>query len=443
MLGALKSVYRRHLSRYRWAQRARNLFVRAIIWTHFWLFPVVMMLFTGSDRRYRLLALPSAGPDLVRCRTMLHERETVALSWPAVWQRGRRVPAQGNGGPVVYEWPAIERFQIRHARVAGRSEFVFAGGSALHHPLFDAQAHATGEELHRLGAFNPARSRYFRRRLEHAPVQLDAAIALVGSCTANYVHWLTETLPQLLLADRAPALARLPVVVDAGLHPNILASMTAFAPSRSDRVELAPGQVAEIGELFVCCAPTFIPFDYRVRMFGKRPELVGRTDAARFSPFALRLVRERADALFSEPAAPRRRLLLRRRSNMRSVVNFEELEAALQSEGFEVVEPEALPFLEQVSLFRTAAVVVAQTGAGLGNLLFAPHGCRVVTLIGRSPFSNYHYYSNLAQIAGLDLVYVEGQPVDLSVWHPAHADYRIDAADVLGAVRAAEPAGPS
>ena len=81
-------------------------------------------------------------------------------------------------------------------------------------------------------------------------------------------------------------------------------------------------------------------------------------------------------------------------------MNHSEVEATLAAEGFEVIEPDSLSFIDQVRLFREAAVVVGQTGAGLMNLLFAPVGCRAIVLIARSPHSNYLYYSSLASLAG-------------------------------------------
>jgi len=149
----------------------------------------------------------------------------------------------------------------------------------------------------------------------------------------------------------------------------------------------------------------------------------------------LRLLKESAEALVSPAAARGRKLFLRRRTGARVLVNHDEVEAALAADGFEAVEPEALSFLEQVRLFRGAAVVVGQTGAGLANLLFAPAGCRAVVLIARSPHSNYLYYSSLAHLAGVALCYVEGALTDRTAWHPAHSDFIVRPEEVVAAVR--------
>ena len=45
--------------------------------------------------------------------------------------------------------------------------------------------------------------------------------------------------------------------------------------------------------------------------------------------------------------------------------------------GFEVVRPEALGVVEQISLFRHATVVVGATGAAFANCLFCPPAAKI------------------------------------------------------------------
>lgn len=78
---------------------------------------------------------------------------------------------------------------------------------------------------------------------------------------------------------------------------------------------------------------------------------------------------------------PRRLIISRERARMRRITNHAALAAALRPMGFEEVVLEALPIEEQIRLFRDAEIVVAPHGAGLANLLFAPH-TRVLELFG-------------------------------------------------------------
>ena len=72
------------------------------------------------------------------------------------------------------------------------------------------------------------------------------------------------------------------------------------------------------------------------------------------------------------PAEPFRKLYVtRRNAKVRRLINEEEVAGYLRKRGFEVVALEKYPLREQVQLFAEAALVVAQHGAGLVNLLFS------------------------------------------------------------------------
>ena len=77
---------------------------------------------------------------------------------------------------------------------------------------------------------------------------------------------------------------------------------------------------------------------------------------------------------------PRRRLFIPRKNWGRGLSNESEITRLAVSEGFELVDPGALTFAEQVRVFEEAEAVVAVHGAALTNILFAPPGCRVVDI---------------------------------------------------------------
>ncbi len=92
-----------------------------------------------------------------------------------------------------------------------------------------------------------------------------------------------------------------------------------------------------------------------------------------------------------------------------------------------MIDPGTLSFVEQVKLFSAAEIIIAQAGAALGNMIFAPQGCRVVILSAWSQHSIYYYFSNLASIFGQKCTYVlcepDGREGD---GHPAHKALKVD-----------------
>jgi capsular polysaccharide biosynthesis protein len=83
-------------------------------------------------------------------------------------------------------------------------------------------------------------------------------------------------------------------------------------------------------------------------------------------------------------ARPWRRIYVSRRDakpHRRWVDNEPDVEALFASRGFEILSMRECPLAEQVRLFASARVVAGASGAGLADLVFAPPGTHVITLV--------------------------------------------------------------
>ena len=78
---------------------------------------------------------------------------------------------------------------------------------------------------------------------------------------------------------------------------------------------------------------------------------------------------------------PQRRIYISRASaKFRQVLNEPEVISTLARQGFQAVQLEGMPLIEQIKLFQQAAIIVAPHGAGLANMVFAPPGATVVEI---------------------------------------------------------------
>lgn len=77
--------------------------------------------------------------------------------------------------------------------------------------------------------------------------------------------------------------------------------------------------------------------------------------------------------LSSLPAATggAQRIYISRRGQKRPLINEDKLELALESIGFAIIHTETMSIAQQIETFRNASIIVAPTGAALGNLLYA------------------------------------------------------------------------
>ena len=191
----------------------------------------------------------------------------------------------------------------------------------------------------------------------------------------NYAHWLLETCGQLegvrAWAERSAAAPTVLVRSDGPRFQRASLAMLGFADALTDwtpdRPPLAVDRfvVTSIPGTPVAVSPRSVAWLRRELVDGRsRPPHAGGP--------------------VPPPAAEgRTRIFIARpRGGWRYVENADEVERALGTRGFTTLAAEHLSFDEQVAVFGSAEMVVAQHGAGLTNLLFAPADCSVVELTG-------------------------------------------------------------
>lgn len=350
--------------------------------------------------------------------------ETVVLTMPPVKPEHYR--QRFHSGIWTMAAPAVQAIEIPDAEVMGGCDFVFTRTQCLHHGLYKFERDLPAEEMHGMIIAYRKKNLVARYAKAHEPLEtIPEAISLIGSASANYVHWLTETAPKLALIDEVANLRGLPLIIDANLHPNILESLYWLNANRRRLIPLKRGQICKVDKLVSITPVAYVPFDYRRGI--KSESLKIDPGWAMFVPRGLHTLRQKLLPLLADGKnVPGRRLFLRRTSQLRQMRNAKEVEAALLDLGFQTVEPESLSFSEQVDLFSTAEIIVAQAGASLGNMIFAPEGCHVVILSAWSPFSIYYYFSNLASILGQRCSYVLCNPDKTDHAHPAHKGLHVD-----------------
>lgn len=323
--------------------------------------------------------------------------------------------------------PGVKMFSIQNVMVAGKCDFIFVDKHCLHHEYYQFDRDFTPEEMHGLIQINIKRNTatlYMKENLSCIPVY-EKAIFLIGSASCNYVHWLTETAPKLALIDRINTYADYPLLVDAGLHPNILSSLNILNSQNRPIIFLNRHQFCHVRHLIILSPVAYVPFEYRQSYLAKKIKI--EPNHALYIPEPLRLMRElvlrRSLPLLPKPSMY---ILIRRNAQSRHIHNMSILEATLVSKGFQIVEPEKLSFTEQVRLFSSAKTIMAQAGASLGNIIFAHPGCHVIILSAWSPYNNYYYFSNIAHILGLKCTYLMGKVNERSCEAPAHRSFSVD-----------------
>lgn len=228
----------------------------------------------------------------------------------------------------------------------------------------------------------------------------------------NYFHWLTESLPRLLLAR------------EAGINSPIL--LPRFARVRSfvkESLEL-------LNETWVELEPHK---QYRVRhlFLTSKTAAAGNPRADILSKVRERLLDSVAESSLPEHTRERasKVWLTRKSVGRRHLVNESDLIEKLQKHGFIVVDPGKLSIAEQVKLFSASKTIAGVHGAGLTNMLFMEPEGRVIEVRAKEDSHNNCYFA-MASACSHSYGYLLAKPLT----RKKHSDLVLDVSEHLAEI---------
>lgn len=247
----------------------------------------------------------------------------------------------GYRGPAKYQAPDILFSDPQPLMIRGGSFAVLAErqgivpGSTYLHGEYDWQAMFSATERFDLPADRP--------------------VLVAANCVAtSYYHWVFQCLAPVLIGQ------------EHGLAPDFVVLVPTLPATLRESLSLAGIGPERIIELPAAAAA--------VTAAGIHTNLTSGEFAFAPHPAIAAAIAKLAERVPRSPLAGRRIFISRADAAKRRMVNEEELAEALRALDFEVVLCGDLRFAEQVALFRDAALIVAQHGAALTNLLFAADG---------------------------------------------------------------------
>ena len=101
----------------------------------------------------------------------------------------------------------------------------------------------------------------------------------------------------------------------------------------------------------------------------------------------------------------------RNKSKHRKIANEESLIPVLKQYGFQIIYPEDISFIEQLSLYRNAEIIGGLHGGALTNILFMNEGTKLIEIRRYGDNMNNCYFS-LASELKIDYYYLESESID-------------------------------
>jgi hypothetical protein len=241
-------------------------------------------------------------------------------------------------------------------------------------------------------AANPEDNSIFQTGVTCKPIDIKGPILSLlsgGGGNYNYYHWLFDVLPRYHIACKSKLFSNTPFV---------------YVPS------------CEVGFQRETLAHLHIPKELLISsMHVKhiRAPIIFVTDhpnpEAKIPSWICSFLRETFLPFASPSTQCIDKIYISRSdsTNARRVVNEEEVCSTLQEHGFAITKLSELTFSNQVSLFRTAKLIIAPHGAGLSNLVFCEPGTKVLEIFN----PDYHpsMYKELSARIGLNYEAINGQ----------------------------------
>lgn len=319
-----------------------------------------------------------------------------------------------------YNFPEVFVTMIGEGMIYGGTNLILANEGVICHDLYDFVRDYTSEELHGRNLIDPRKGRIRWLLHDEAPEHLAVAAAFVDSCAPNYAHWLTEVLPRIAAFCAEKKFKDIPIVINDGLHENIMESLLLVVGPEREIIALPVGRAIHVDALYLTSVAGYVPFDRR------NNELSGHSHG-QFSPRALELIRTKVASFaesLPEQAWPEK-IYLRRNSAARKVTNAAELEAFLVAQGYVIVEPERLTFLQQAQLFRNSREIISATGAAISSAIFCKPGTRLGILMAKHENMIYRYWLNMFASLHINVSYVLGNIMENHQFG-IHADFAVD-----------------
>lgn len=349
-----------------------------------------------------------------------------------------KYPPEGADKVVSLIEPPITISRLTNIMVMGGTDLIFTKKFAIHPDIQDPNRDVIPAEYHeviKVDAINAS----LTVGLQREPRHFKYAINLLGNCTGNYAHWLTETLPKLVLIDEQSDFKNYPILVDEGIHPNILLSITLLNKFQREVIEIGRWEAVFVESLIDISPPGYAPAENREyfenRVFPKPSSVFFN-----FSSYAMNKLRhaawDAADSVSTISNDFGKKLYLCRAKkstgNGRLVMNIDKVEELISDSGFTLINPAEMSFAEQIKIFKHADFIVSPIGAALVNAVFLPPKSNILVLSPYHENANYYYFSNLMGALGHNMYYIIGPQVENtnSKDHIVHKNYSIDINDL-------------
>jgi capsular polysaccharide biosynthesis protein len=312
---------------------------------------------------------------------------------------------------------SIYLVQIKDIYVLGSTSILFKDKTAISHDLLNLDLDFSSEELHRFLMYRSLDSKIFIDINKYAKTELDKAASFINPVACNYAHWISEILPAIAAFCKNPLYKEIPLIINHGLHKNILHSLDLIVGSR-EVILLRQNEKIYVKNLYAVSVAGYVSFE-------PRKINISQSSNGSYHYEALNYVRKiLKQKLVSNKKWPKK-IFLKRNSGYRNLINSKEIEVLLKKQGFEIYDFQELNLEDQIGLFSNADIIMGSTGAHFVNVIFCKRNVNLYILISDSKGSNYKYWPNISSLFRIQVKYIIGHATNAKSLN-IHSDFHVN-----------------
>ena len=344
-------------------------------------------------------SVPDGCKNLGQQITFLSTSQTIQLTKPKVINPDFHDCSQYE---TIAQLPQTYVAKLENALVFGGTDLILMDDQ---YALYDELAYST-KKMYEIKS--PIIKKTSRTKVNlyydnHYIEIIESGIHFLKDHSLNYFHWLVECLPRLLLINQIPEAKHLPLLIDANIIPQQVDALKLITENKRKFILLMRKNCYLINTLYYPSQLSVIHDNLHSPMNPGKDVV--------YSPLALNYVRGffQKKMGMQNSVGFRKLYISRKGSPYRNIINEEEVEQLMLSNGFEIVFPEKLSFIAQLKLFSQTKVVIGQSGAGMANLLFVPKDCKILLFMSDDKQTNLHIFHAFCDALGLTMQYLIGK----------------------------------
>ncbi len=230
-------------------------------------------------------------------------------------------------------------------------------------------------------------------------------IHLLNEHSSNYYHWLFEVMPKCIkifeTISKSETLNKYKytVLLDCNLPSQFYEILQLYVTINHDIRIVEKYESIKCNKMIYCT-------DFWISLDNTRfkPNIMKEFFVDRY---AVSLIKNKLPKNCIPNVNPSRKIYFERKSSKaRSLKNVNELKKVLISEGFEVVQPEKLTFMEQVRLLNEAKIIIGVSGAVFSNIIFMQPKTHAIIFSPKTVAANYYIFQPIADVAEVNLIHI-------------------------------------